>query len=158
MKLTLQQIEERLTALTEKAQEATSDLEAGHKTAEEVKAFMEETTPVITELKAEHAARLEEAEKAEMKSQLATLEDAIKQLATPQGIFVGGEGSGSTGDEDPYFVESGRKAATSIFADIRRANKGDSKALDRITSGFDNLNDEGHGRPCVGPEDRQSGR
>jgi HK97 family phage major capsid protein len=139
MELTLEQINERLTSLLGDAEAMKADAEAGTKTADEVKAFMDEVRPEIEQLKTDRKEREATAAMEEVKGQLTTLHTAIEDLRKPQGIFVVGErGEEKAESDDPYISGS-----ASVYADIKAANKGNQKALSRLTEGFEGLTEEG---------------
>jgi HK97 family phage major capsid protein len=137
----LEQITQELNAANERANEVLATAEADRSKVEEVKALMEsEIQPEIKRLQEEREAAVREEEFKSMQTDLQTLEGVIKDLRQPQGSFVlsqDEEGKGGI-EEDAY-----AKGEASIFADIRKANKGVTDARERLTAGFEGLNEEG---------------
>ena len=92
-------------------------------------------------LTAEREEALRGEELKSMQGQLETLQGAIEKLRKPQGEFTLGDDAGETGGaDDPYFA---RARPFVQLADIRQANKNNPAARERLTQGFEGLNEEG---------------
>lgn len=144
----LEKLTADLEALKARAETALSSVEAGASAeqVEEVKALIEgkdgqpglkDQIAVLTEER-ENALQAKALE--DMKGELTTLHGVIEELRKPAGEFVlpTDESGKAVSDDNPY-----AKGEYSLFADIRRAHKGDREALDRVTFGFEGLNSEG---------------
>jgi HK97 family phage major capsid protein len=146
MKKTLEEITTSLAALEERANSVLTEVEEGKTSAAEAKAILDGTdeTPGLraqVEVLTEERERALEAKSLEdMKGRLQSLQSVIEDLRKPSGEFVlETDESGKALDEnDPYAAGN-----YSIFEDVRRANKGDREARDRLTVGFEGLNGEG---------------
>jgi HK97 family phage major capsid protein len=145
----LEQITAELNAMKERADTALQTVEDGKATADqvaEVKALLDGTddqpglTAQIADLTKDREEALQAKAVEDMTGRLTTIQGAIEDLRKPDGRFVLPDPSGenSNDDDNPY-----AKGEFSVFADVRRANKGDQKALERLTYGFENLNPEG---------------
>lgn len=138
----LAQITEELEGLKTRATEALATAEADHTKVDEVNTLInDELKPAIESLTAEREELRRTEEVKAMRASIGTLEETIKELQKPDGEFVlpGDTGDGEEGKavEDPY------KDGGSVYADIRLANKGVQAARDRLTAGFEGLNEEG---------------
>ena len=137
----LAQVTEELEGLKTRATEALATAEADHTKVDEVdKLVNEELKPAIEALTAEREEIRQREEVKAMRAQIGTLEETINELQKPDGEFVLPQTTDDEGKalEDPY-----AKGEKSVFADIRLANKGVSDARDRLTTGFEGLNEEG---------------
>lgn len=151
----LAQITERLNALTSKADEAIRAAEADSSKVEEVKSLLEGTDgqpglmAEVAELRAAREAALREEEFKSMKTKVTDLQSVIEDLRKPSGEFTlpTEDAEGKALDDEVYgsFDASLRRTGgeRSVFADIRRANRGDSEARGRLTRGFTGLSPEG---------------
>lgn len=127
-------ITERLTALATQAEEAV----AAAGSAADAKAILDEIAPQVATLTKERDAAIEVEEKKAMQSKLSDLQSVIEEMKKPSGSFQIGSGTKAVDEDDPYELGN-----ASVFADIRLANKGDSDAKARLTSGFTGLTAEG---------------
>lgn len=137
---TLQEITEALSTLETRANDALASVEAGNKTVEEAKALVAEMKPEMDRLKSEHESAIRDEEFKALKGDFTNLQSVIEDLRKPSGAFVlpTDEDGKSLDDNDPYAAGN-----YSVFQDIRRANKGDSAARERLTLGFEGLDSEG---------------
>jgi HK97 family phage major capsid protein len=134
--MTLQEINEKLTALQAQAEEAV----ASGTTAEEAKALLDTIKPQVETLTEAHERALEVKALEDLKTEFGTLKSVIADLRKPAGEFVLGtdEEGKSLDADDPYTA-----GKHSVYADIRMANKGQSDARERLTKGFEGLDAEG---------------
>lgn len=124
----LKNIGDRIEELQGKAQELASKLESGADGAavEAIKADLKSVQDKIAPLFAERDSRLVEVELSNTKAQVKTLTDALEDLRSwnPEGFGP----TGRKASDDPY-----EKGEASFFADVRAANRGNSKAQSRLT-------------------------
>ena len=155
----LEKLTNDLNALKERADTALASVEDGatKEQVEEVKALIEGTDEQPG-LKAQIDILTQEREDAlqvkaleDTQGELKTLQGVIEDLRKPAGTFVlpTSDDGKALSDDNPY-----KDGTHSLFADIRRANKGDKEARDRVTFGFEGLNAEGkamtEGTPAQG--------
>ncbi len=143
--MTLEQITEKLNALTAQAETALASVQGVGATAEqveEVKSLIGELQPQVATLTSAREEAIREEEYKSMKSELTTLHGVLEELRKPAAGFSLGTGeTKSVDDDDPY-----TKAGVSVYNDIRMANRGVQAARDRLVHGISGkalLNDEG---------------
>lgn len=150
-KTPFEQVTAQIDALNTRIGEVATALESDPTKFEESKALIadlrEEVKPLID---AQREAMRDEESKA-LRGELNTLKGVMEDLRRPAGEFVlpTDEEGKALGDEYgvPQLDETGhwysKGAKHSFFADVKRANKGFSPARDRLTQGFEGLNEEG---------------
>lgn len=136
---TLQELTELISALETRTNAALATIEdnpsATPEQVEEVKALVTELKPQLDTLQAERDAALRQEEFKAMQGELMTLQGAIADLrkAPAEFSFASAEDEAegkALGDED--YVEGG---GHSVYEDIRRANRNDVAAKERLTKG-----------------------
>jgi len=142
----LETVTAEINDLNTQAEAALEQIKSGSLDGEAVATLKtkieDEIAPQLQVLTAEREVALRDEEVKSMQGQLETLQGAIEKLGKSQGEFTLGDDAGETGGaDDPYFSEG--KAVRSIFADIRMANKNNAEARERLTKGFEGLNEEG---------------
>lgn len=131
----LKELNEKIDALNSRATELLEKAEAADNTEEvqEFKSVVEnEIKPQLETLNTERQERLKELEIKALTGEVTTLKEALDELRKPAGDFTfGSEGKAGDADEnDPY--QPGQR---SFYADILRANKGDTEAKQRLAEG-----------------------
>lgn len=130
---TLEQITEKINALTERADALVADAKESPAKIEEVKALIEsEIQPQLAALTKDREIAVQQHEIENLTGTVTTLKDAIENLRKPsEGITVGSvsdpEGKGL--EDNPY-----ADGSHSVYVDIRMANKGVPEARERLTS------------------------
>jgi len=146
---TLEELTEELNALQAKASEAVESAEADSAKGAEAKALLEELKPQLDVLTAERETAIQAEEVKGLRSDLTTLGETIEELKKPAGEFTLAVDEEGKSVSDPY--DEGK---FSLFNDVRLANKGVVAARDRLTQGFEGLNEEGkamtEGTPAQG--------
>lgn len=150
---TLEEVTEQLNAVTERAEAAlaSADPEKGGdpSKAEAVeKLVTEELQPQVETLTKEREAAIQAEEVKAMRGQIQSLTSVIEDLKKPSGEFTLDQGEHSPEEvaegkalpEDDPYAEPGK---FSIYNDIRLANKNIVEARERLTKGFDGLDEEG---------------
>jgi len=143
---TLEEITASISALEERANEATTRLEA--KAAEgtasrddvaEVKAVVDEMQPKLAALNEEYERALDRKSIEDVQSELTTLGAAISELKKPapnfQLPFEEGSEEGKALDE--FYGDGLGTGQFSAFADVKLANKGNQAAIERLTKGLE---------------------
>lgn len=144
----LEQVTAELNALNERATNALTAVEGDPSKLEEVtKLVTEEIQPQIAVLSKERDEAVQREEVKAMASTLSDITSVIEDLKKPSGEFKMAQGEHSEEDiaagkalpeGDPY--EDGK---FSIYNDIRLANRNVADARERLTKGFEGLNEEG---------------
>lgn len=143
--MNLEEILAELEALKTQAADAVANKDA---TAEESQKALEEITAKVEALEADKEKAEQAKALADTQAALSTLEAKIEEtLRKPSNGFVAGEvtegedGKAVTDADDPYKPGSGH----SPWADVKLANRGNQKALERLTHGMEGkgLNEEG---------------
>lgn len=142
----LEEVTQELNALTERANTALATAEADPSKTEEVKAVVAELAPQVELLTKERQEAIQREEHKAMKAKLTDLNAVLEEMKKPSGDFTLGEAE-ATDEEvaqgkamvegDPY------RDGGSVYRDIQLANKGVPAARERLTHGFENLNEEG---------------
>lgn len=146
----------QIDALNTRVGELLTKAEGDPSQIEEVKALIEsDIKPQLATLTAERQEVLREEEMKSLKGTITTLEGAIADLRKPPaGLFpTVGDDPTVVDDSDPYGYVEGKSMTgsfefkptkgRSMFADIKRANKGNQDAVKRLTEGFEGLNEDG---------------
>lgn len=155
----LETVTQKLNDLNERATTALASVEADPSKLEEVtKLVKEELQPQIAVLSKEREEALREEEFKAMKSELTSITSVIEDMKKPSGEFTLPTGEHSEEDiaqgkalpeDDPY-----QDGTFSVYNDIRLANKNVADARERLTKGFEGLNEEGkamtEGTPAQG--------
>lgn len=121
---------EELGDATERAESIASKLEDGSISSNEQKAMkeqLESLTGTVKDLSSEKEQRLVEEERSQMREQVKSLSELVEELRKPgeKFEFVGGVPVGGEGSENPW-------AEKSFYADLKRACRGDQKAMKSI--------------------------
>lgn len=138
---TLEEITAELNELTAEGQKALKTAEDDHSKVEEVQTFINDTLqPQVEILTREREEAIREVEYKALAQKFTTLEGVIADLRKPSGEFVL-----PTEDADGKALadEAYADPKHHVWQDIRLANRGDSDAKGRLTSGFEGLNAEG---------------
>ncbi len=136
----LAQVTEELDGLKTRANELLASAEEDHSKVEEVqKTINEDIKPAIEALTAEREEIRRTEEVKAMRASISTLEEVIEELKKPDGEFV----LPGQVDEEGKAIKDPYEDGGSVYADIRLANKGVQAARDRLTTGFEGLNEEG---------------
>jgi len=157
---TLEEVTAELNKTNERVQEALASVESDPSKLEDVtKLVKEELQPAIATLTQEREAAVREEEFKAMKSELTSLSTVIEDMKKPSGEFTLDQGEHSDEaiaqgkalpEDDPYRNEG----EFSVYNDIRLANKNVADARERLTKGFEGLNEEGkamtEGTPAQG--------
>lgn len=148
---TLEEVTQELNALTERANAAlaTADPKQGGDPAKsaEVEALVtDEIAPQVALLTKERQEAIQREEVKAMRGKIEDLNSVIEDLKKPAGEFTFG-----TPEASPEEIAQGKALPEgdpyadggSVYRDIQLANKGVVSARDRLTQGFDGLDEEG---------------
>ena len=134
MTLTTEQLNEKITELSGRAEDLVQKAETDGGNLAEVKALVEtDLVPQIKQLTEERDQMIAAEEKKALTSEISTLReqmDELRKVPTGSPFRLAPEGGAADEDENPYAGQ-----ARSMYKDITRANKGDQEARQRLIQG-----------------------
>jgi HK97 family phage major capsid protein len=140
-------VTEQINALNERIASVATSLEQDPSKVEESKALISDLRTELQPLIDKQKEELRVEEMKALTGEVKTLQNVIADLRKPAGAFVLPTDENGNHDDDPYQYEEGKALdgspafrsakKRSFFGDIKRSNKGDGTARERLTHGFD---------------------